>query len=427
MFLVAQVKSFYGGIMKKILLLLSLGALVLVSCENGKLTSITATPIKKGYWVGESVTAKDIAVTATYKKGATLSVSEFTISHEPFTAAGNATVTVSYNEGSVTQVATCDVTVIALNVLAEGTNGSVGTEGRYVEFGMWPKTIMDDGVTINEEETKTVGMYTYAKGSDGAWYCKAKENGYNPAFTYSDASAVKQEADDSYRWFKVEPIKWRVLSTDFNGKALLWAEYSLTSGVCFFDGEGRTIEETTIYQNNYKHSKIRAFLNGLSYQLNESPNEIYNGNGFLQTAFSAAEQDLVMTTEVDNSPAASNPYENPTRWNNGNNSRCCENTFDKIFLLSQKEATNPDFLFPGAGVKEGEARKRQRKQTDFALANGGNYVDALRCHVLLRTPVWNEYIRPHYIRHAGETEHGNYTTSDGAFGIVPALCIDYKF
>ena len=79
---------------------------------------------------------------------------------------------------------------------------------------------------------------------------------------------------------KGEPIKWRVLTDSYTGadadsgnKTLLFCESGIYAGVPYYDNTTeRTIGEETIYPNNYEHSRIRAWLNGLSFQLDTSTN-----------------------------------------------------------------------------------------------------------------------------------------------------------
>ena len=177
--------------------------------------------------------------------------------------------------------------------LPAGTDGSVGKSGKYVLFGDWPQTIKAENVTVNESKYVVVGAHTYYKGSDGCWYIKIMENkssGYEgpKGFRYSDGTRVQTQYKKSYRYFKVEPIKWRILTSNYNGtgKKLLLAEAALTcesfndtwGDYAMFEGvDGKqyyfTLDVTLrklkdgsyIQHNNYEHSRIRAFLNGIAY------------------------------------------------------------------------------------------------------------------------------------------------------------------
>ena len=251
---------------------------------------------------------------------------------------------------------------IDVNSLQKATSSSV-----EVYFGIFPKTVLreDESVTVNENEKITIGANTYYKGSDNNWYAKVLENSYSAnfwtAYIYSDGTIVKWKDEQSYRYFKVEPIKWRVLSTNYNGRALLHAAEILTANVPYYnfnDDYTRTVGmDSSIYPTNYKYSQVRAWLNGLDYYYDTSSTqtdrrEDYKDKGFLQTAFTDAAINRIENTEVDNSVESTVCEQNPY---------ACSNTQDKIFLLSKKEATAYAYF--------ADDSSRVRKITDYAKAN----------------------------------------------------------
>ena len=260
--------------------------------------------------------------------------------------------------------------------LAAGTDGTVGTEATYCTFGDWPQTIKDASVTIDETKSVSMGLYTYYLGSDNNYYAKCWENAYDDSYTYSDGTAVAERSANSEKYFKVEPIKWRVLNPSAEGNKILVAESILTANVAYYDyyDVNRTIDGKTVYPNNYEHSKIRAYLNGLSYAVKandsaeQTTDSTYNGIGFLQTAFTSSAQRLIATTTLDNSAASTNPASNASEWISGTNDYACDNTSDKIFLLSEKEATTSDYGFTEYN-QYGEGNSRIRVTTDYAKAN----------------------------------------------------------
>ena len=250
----------------------------------------------------------------------------------------------------------------------------------YVEFGDWPQTIKDASVNVYETKSKQVGVFTYYLGSDENYYVK-----------HSD------------KYYKVEPIVWRVLTEDYKdpegkstGNALLLAESILTGGVCYYvstdtreitkekeTGTETETETVTVYPNNWQYSTIRAWLNGLDVVKSDDPLEndkTYTDKGFLQTAFTADAQSLIAPTTVDNSAASTNPASDPNLWNSGTNPYACDNTMDKIFLLSEEEATTGAYLKENDSTAEdygfaaydayGEGNTRIRITTDYAKATG---------------------------------------------------------
>ena len=282
------------------------------------------------------------------------------------------------------------------------TDGTAGTSGTYVNFGDWPQTIKADSVTVDETRRAVIGAYTYYKGSDGAWYAKL-----------------------SSKYYKVEPIKWRVLTDNYNGKKLLLAE-SILINCAYYDyrNVNRTIGGSTVDPNNYKESRVRAYLNGLSYTKKESDtseqvtDNAFVGKGFLQTAFTASAQNQIAETTVDNSADSTT--------DSGNNlpkasSYACENTSDKIFLLSEQEVTTSAYGFAAYNVFKGDSNgttesSRIRMTTDYAKASG-----AYQGRWWLRSPS-DFYSCVCEMDDIGFADHGSYVNY-GNVGVVPALSL----
>jgi len=356
------------------------------------------------------------------------------------TGAGNATE--SANGNSETTVTTYQFHS-TVTYLAAGTDGSAGTEATYCTFGDWPQTIKAESVTVDETKSVTMGSMTYYLGSDSNYYAKCTENGFPyyhtysdgtrvaHNYTYSDGTTVAWASDNSTKYFKVEPIKWRVLNPSASGNKILVAESILTANVDYYDYHdvNRTIDGKTVYPSNYEHSKIRAYLNGLSYVVKanasaeQTTDSTYNGIGFLQTAFTSSAQSLIATTTVDNSAASTNTASNAKQWNSGINDFVCENTEDKIFLLSEKEVTTADYGFTEYNVYESS---RIRQPTDFAKAN---YAYAFPDNSVnyggwwwLRSPSAGFNYMAHIIFYDGIANSVKEFNEEGS-SVVPALCL----
>lgn len=322
--------------------------------------------------------------------------------------------------------------------LDAGTDGTAGTNGTYCLFGDWPQTIKAAEVEVDESQAITMGGATYYLGSDKNYYAKCKVNAYNLSYTYSDGTAIN---NGKTQYFKVEPIKWRVLNPDVtSGNKILLAEKALTANVPYYGSHNeRTLNETTIYSNNYKYSNIRAYLNGKANQfvtdggIASAYDVDWTGKGFFQTAFTVAAQGLIVDTQVDNGATSTNPASNAELWNGGTNNYACGETDDKIFLLSEKEVTASDYGFAEYNVYVGDSNGttescRIRKATDYAIANYAflNIYDAtLNVSWWLRSPAWRYNYRAYY----GGSE-GNVSDSidvdDENISIVPALSISAK-
>lgn len=153
-------------------------------------------------------------------------------------------------------------------------------------FGEYPQTIKANEVTVGTS-ADTRGYYL---GSDGYYYAKVTATPYSSGYTFSTSATV---SSGTVYYFKVEPIKWRIL-TESGGTALILCESIIAN------------KRYAASSNNYMNSEIRAWLNG----------EFYN------KAFTALQQELIQITNVDNS-VYSTGY--------SSNSYACANTNDKIF------------------------------------------------------------------------------------------------
>ena len=325
-----------------------------------------------------------------------------------------------------------------VKVLPAGTDGTAGTSATYVEFGDWPQSVLSSDSTVTVDETKEVimGANTYYLGSDGNYYAKCAENAYGTGDEYKYHDGTQPGTDGTTtRYFKVEPIKWRVLTDNYSGKKLLHAEEILTANVPYYGcnktHHTRTVgSDTNIYANNYKYSQIRAYLNGLDYYYDTDYDETtkktdYTGKGFLQTAFTQDAQALIAETVVDNSPETTGYSESSyaTKY-------ACENTTDKIFLLSESEVINRDYGFYSYDYG-GKETARIRETTDYAKAN---YADTRELYGnsscwWLRSPCYDAMCVARFVKHSGyvdDIDTRYYDMVDGTrYGVVPALSISF--
>ena len=384
-----------------------------------KLDFISVTPPERTvYSVGQSFDPTGMVVTATYNDNSQREVTgwETDFSTVADVKGLNKPVTVSYTEGETPKTTTFTVTVFPAEVkVLTGYTSPNNTDDSwtYVEFGEWPQTIKADSVTVGENEGKQMGMFTYYLGEDSNYYVK-----------HSD------------KYYKVEPIVWRVLTEDYKdpdgkstGNALLLAESILTGGVPYYDVYN--VDRTgvaTIRPNNYEHSAVRAWLNGLEYQYkkdadtDQTTEKKYLDVGFLQTAFTESARNLIADTSVDNSAASTfgtgeSTQENPYAYGK---------TKDKIFLLSQQEATNSEYGF-GAYSESGKGNTRIRFTTDYAEATGA-YQDSTGGYGgrwWLRSPYFFDKFDARFINILGYASiNGEVNLTKG--GVVPALSISLQ-
>lgn len=146
----------------------------------------------------------------------------------------------------------------------------------------------------------------------------------------------------------------------------------------------------------------------------------YTGKGFLQTAFTQNAQGLIAETVVDN-------RKETTGYNGSTYAAdyACENTTDKIFLLSESEVINSDYGF-AAYVSSGKGNARIRFPTDYAKANyayASSY-DGCGGYWWLRSPYYEYSSDARYV-----FDEGGAYGSDPVFrtdiGVVPALSISF--
>lgn len=325
-----------------------------------------------------------------------------------------------------------------ITYLPEGTDGTAGTSGTYCLFGDWPQTIKKHDIEVDFSHSIKMGGATYYLGSDNNYYVKCIDIAYKADYTYSDETSVNK---GNTQYFKVEPIKWRVLNPDATSEnKILLAEKALTANVPYYGiYNERTLNEITIYANNYMYSNIRAYLNGKANQFiteggTASKYDVdWTGKGFLQTAFTVAAQDLITDTKIDNSASSTNLATNVNKWNGGENNYACGETDDKIFVLSEKEVTAIDYGFAEYNVYIGDKNctmesARVRKATDFAIARG---VSLLTSEATYGVCWWlrsSYYFDGRCARNVGN--NGNafeyQGVNDSSFGIVPALSISSK-
>ena len=149
----------------------------------------------------------------------------------------------------------------------------------YIEFGLWTKSLKAESVKITEEQKKINGFSAF-KGSDNNFYIKVEsaESYSSERNKYKFQDGTEIENGKEY-FFRLEPIKWRILSGNGTEKALLFSEKIITGGIKFYKlkdseryyipGTGylykpREINGNEIQPNNYEFSEVRAFLNGLN-------------------------------------------------------------------------------------------------------------------------------------------------------------------
>ncbi|MEG1509906.1 MAG: DUF6273 domain-containing protein, partial [Clostridia bacterium] len=257
--------------------------------------------------------------------------------------------------------------------------------GNYILFGEYPQTIKAENITI----TATQNSKGNFLGSDNCYYAKVVATPFKKS-QYVFSNGVNMAANSAY-YFRIEPLKWRILSeseptainnTDKNEKhAVILCESIIDC--CAYSATS----------NNYEYSDIKSWLNYTFYD----------------TAFSAMQKEIINITTVDNSAKSAGNEENQF---------CCADTNDKIFLLSYEELSNANIF--GANVN------RKKATTDFARSKGiwidiakGNYGAGAWW---MRSPDFYSNGDTRIVDHSGDATSCIAQVSNEK-GVVPALTI----
>ena len=294
------------------------------------------------------------------------------------------------------------------------------TGPQYIEFGMWPQTkLADENIITDKISTEQYRGWDCYKGSDGAYYVKEKATQTRQGLKFDDGTNIVKDND---YYFKLEPIQWRVLAVN-NGKKLLFAEKELDIKCCYGKKENRGSDSNIIYPNNYKESDIRSYLN----------------NEFMNKAFTPAEIASISVTDVDNSIKSTiGSGQTGTE-----NKYACENTSDKIFLLSLDEITRAEYGFSSYNKEQNQKTtfSRAKKTTDYTRAKDiwvYNKADH-ECYINYtgywlrspRVPLESDFnkkpelniVSDLQVQMIGEDGRNGHEDCDAAFGIVPALVL----
>ena len=251
-------------------------------------------------------------------------------------------------------------------------------EGSYIYFGSYPQSEVTDA-NLRTSLTNSAGATSdwtsydyYINGSKSSFmvykdviyggqkYRGVYFNKYRPTCTtYSSTGENSQQDNNGYYintiyWFKYEPIKWKILE-ESSWDVFLCADMIIDSQD-FHYTENQT---NGFYGNNYEKSHIRAWLK----------------DTFYNTAFTDAQKGVIKTTNVDNSISS-------TR-GDVSNQVVCNDTNDKVFLLSYREVINSDYGFSDDFSND----TRVRFLTAYAKAQGAGSLSKDAGWWWLRSPV----------------------------------------
>lgn len=284
-----------------------------------------------------------------------------------------------------------------------------------ITIGSYPQSLVKDGTIIaslnnnvsllpsssNANNWISYNYYTHGTPANFMWYKDVTLDGekyrgviineYRPSASYNATNDSYYQSNDGYTqfiiyWFRFEPIKWNILSSD-NGEYLLVSTLILDSQEFNTSTQKSYLESGIVYPNNYAQSSIRKWLN----------------ENFYKTAFSEFESDVIVNSIIDNSGNSLG----------GDSSAlyASENTKDSVFLLSASElityyGNTPLDLYYAGRVKYG---------TDYAQIQG-----------LCDQNWWTRSPNPRSNVKAQFVTHGSTSTSSVCLtyiGVVPAIRI----
>lgn len=203
-------------------------------------------------------------------------------------------------------------------------DGTDTTKWSYVYFGSYPQTeVTGDALTA------AITGASYDANGD-AWVNGTKYR----RISRSDTNNTSYFGSSTYRYFKWERIKWRVLrinSSTINGSTMFVVADKGLDCKDYHDPGGSVTWETCT---------LRNWLN----------------SDFYGTTFSSREQGAIVSQTVVNED---NPYYNTEGGNN---------TWDKVFLLSLSEVMNPNYGFCESYSTYSVSRRV--KASDYAHARG---------------------------------------------------------
>lgn len=311
---------------------------------------------------------------------------------------------------------------------------SQGLSKNYFYFGDYPQTkVAAEDLPSMSTKPASNGWYI---GADGKYYGKV--------------------GDDYYL---VEPILWCEVTdaydyADGSKASLLVCETAIDCMAFYPSSEKREIDGKEVYVNNYKYSALRAFLNGYKFNNNGTEDATYFNKGFVNKAFASSVANIIKTTVVKNDGDSTDDKYNNGNWTrsdgftgsnpttgpesngyydpnvprnyteNGKVPTICDNTNDKVFVLSLSECVEPAYGFISPNMNSSKCDELNRKTTDYAVAKGLNTTDAGYAEWLSRTPHYNtEKVRGTSVID-GVSYIYNSAAANVAKGVVPAIVVN---
>ncbi len=247
------------------------------------------------------------------------------------------------------------------------------------------------------------GYFVDGASSDYMWYKDTNLNGskyrgvyleaYRPIVSSSNPDSGEYQSDNGIHlrrvyWFRFDPIEWKIVSSQ-NGEWLLVSNMILDSREFNSSSENVYFDEEVKYPNNYAKSSIRDWLN----------------SGFYNTAFTELEKQIIQNSNVSNDIESQGTLYSNIRY-------ACEDTRDRVFLLSTEELT----AYYGNTAPESYNSARLKNLTPYAMIQGAD-----DCYWWTRSPYCVGGKRAQVVFDG--TINSYYDVDSTYVGVVPSIKI----
>lgn len=290
-----------------------------------------------------------------------------------------------------------------------GYRGAHTTTFHYVYFGMYPQKEIS-----GNELTDAIRNAAYDSNGDAIVDGKKyRRLTWEMTTTYGTVNEKSKEvywtpyAENGYRYFLYEPIRWKILSND-GKKLLLFADESLDLERMNAGSSGSGVP--------YANSALRKWLNydgktdlGLSYPS-------YKSKGFMYFAFDSNQLNRILTTHLEEG-------ENPDY-----NTKSGAAADDRIFLLSYDEMTNSEYGFCETEwmTSKKSCTAWEIKHTEYARALGTCSKQGIDFWLRTRGESSNHFMYCQTVdNYSAEVCTFGNSVSDDNIGVVPALNASY--
>lgn len=278
--------------------------------------------------------------------------------------------------------------------------------GDTITYGFYPHTHVNDSALISKLDE----LFPLTFENDryllynGAYYFRENSGSHFANRVFEDGTPIE---NNTLYWYECKPITWNILSS--NGNSFYAIAQSAIRPFDFnINTSDRTIDDETVHANNYMCSSLRAWLNcyddrkygGMDYSTSYC---------FYNRAFVFGDSYLTTMT-VDNSASSTGDL---------SNNRVCDNTADKVTILSYEEA------YEFYGSNDGANDERTCYPTDYARARGIKKAqDSYIAPWWLRSPISNSS-NAMYVTTTGAIQSNNneYKVNNSSLGIRPVVTI----